>query len=173
VGATTQTRTRMVTSAALLLREHGVAGTSIARVLQHSRGPRGSVQFHFPGGKAELLTEALVWAGGLVTAVLSEAGARGATPAEVVNEICEHYKHQLAGSDFRADPGLGATVAGVIDGWTTGLAAVLTAAGHSEAEATDLADLCIAAIEGAITLCRVQRSTRPLEIVQQRLVPLL
>ena len=77
MGATTQTRARMVTSAALLLREHGVAGTSIARVLEHSRGPRGSVQFHFPGGKAQLLTEALDWAGGLVTMVLSQARARG------------------------------------------------------------------------------------------------
>jgi AcrR family transcriptional regulator len=67
VGVTTDTRARMINSAALLLREHGVAGTSIARVLEHSQGPRGSVQFHFPGGKAQLLTEALVWAGGLIS----------------------------------------------------------------------------------------------------------
>jgi len=79
-------------SAALLLREHGVAGTSIARVLEHSRAPRGSVQFHFPGGKAQLLTEALVRAGGSITNVLSQAQARGDTPAEVVNAICEHYE---------------------------------------------------------------------------------
>jgi len=99
VGATTDTRARMINSAALLLREHGVAGTSIARVLEHSQGPRGSVQFHFPGGKAQLLTEALVWAGGLISNVLSQAQARGDTPADVVNAICEHYKRQLADSD--------------------------------------------------------------------------
>jgi AcrR family transcriptional regulator len=176
----------MINSAALLLREHGVAGTSIARVLEHSRGPRGSVQFHFPGGKAQLLTEALAWAGGLISDVLSQARARGDAPADVVNAICEYYKRQLADSDFRAgcpvgavaqeafaDPELGATVAGVVDDWATGLKAVLVGAGHDETDASDLADLCISAIEGAITLARVRRSTRPIKIVQERLIPLL
>src|SRR3954454_15162811 len=147
VGVTTDTRARMINSAALLLREHGVAGTSIARVLEHSRGPRGSVQFHFPGGKAQLLTEALVWAGGLIERVLSWAQARGDTPAEVVNAICEHYKRQLEDTDFRAgcpvgavaqeafaDPKLGSSVARVVDECATGLTAVLVTAGHNEAE---------------------------------------
>jgi TetR/AcrR family transcriptional repressor of lmrAB and yxaGH operons len=186
VGATTDTRARMVNSAALLLREHGVAGTSIARVLDHSQGPRGSVQFHFPGGKAQLLTEALTWAGGLITDVLARAQARGDTPAKVVTAICDHYKRQLADSDYRAgcpvgavaqeafaDPNLGGTVAAVVDDWTNGLKAVLLDAGHDEPEATDLALLCISSIEGAITLARVQRSTRPIEIVLERLVPML
>ena len=186
MGVTTDTRTRMINSAALLLREHGVAGTSIARVLEHSKGPRGSVQFHFPGGKAQLLTEALVWAGGLISKVLSQAQTRGDTPAHVVHAICEHYKRQLADSDFRAgcpvgavaqeafaDPRLGTSVAGVVDDWATRLTAVLANAGHDDTDASDLAILCISSIEGAITLARVQRSTTPLEIVQERLIPLL
>jgi AcrR family transcriptional regulator len=176
----------MISSAALLLREHGVAGTSIARVLEHSHGPRGSVQFHFPGGKAQLLSEALDWAGVLVGKVLAQAQARGDTPADVVNAICEHYKRQLADSDFRAgcpvgavaqeafaDPELGTTVARVVEDWATGLTTVLVNAGHEEREASDLALLCISSIEGAITLSRVRRSTRPIEIVQERLIPLL
>ncbi len=185
MGVTTDTRVRMISSAALLLREHGVAGTSITRVLDHSRGPRGSVQFHFPGGKAQLLIEALVWAGGLVTDVLKRAEDRGDTPA-VVTAICEHYKRQLKDSDYKAgcpvgmvaqeayaDPTLGATVAGVLDDWANGLAAVLVKAGHDEHEAIDLATLCISSIEGAITLARVRRSTMPIDIVQERLIPLL
>jgi len=50
---------------------------------------------------------------------------------------------------------------------------VLANAGHDDTDASDLAILCISSIEGAITLARVQRSTRPLEIVQERLIPLL
>lgn len=186
MGVTTDTRARMISSAALLLREHGVAGTSIARVLEHSQGPRGSVGFHFPGGKAQLLTEALVWAGGLISEVLSQADARGTTPAEVVTAICEHYKSQLKATDFRAgcpvgavaqeafaDPKLGSSVAGVVDDWATSLTTVLVNAGHDHDEASDLALLCISSIEGAITLARVRRSTRPIEIVQERLLPLL
>ena len=186
MGATTETRSRMVNSAAVLLREHGVAGTSIARVLEHSHGPRGSVQFHFPGGKAQLLTEALAWAGGLVTGVLARAEERGATPAEVLTAICEHYKRQLVDTDFRAgcpvgavsqeafgDPELGPIVAGVVDDWMRVLSGVLVEAGRDETEASDLALLCISSLEGAITMARVRRSTRPIEIVQERLIPLL
>lgn len=186
MGVTTDTRKRMVHSAALLLREHGVAGTSIARVLDHSNGPRGSVQFHFPGGKAQLLTEALAWAGGRITSTLTRAHERGSRPAEVVNAICEHYKKQLTDSDFRAgcpvgavaqeayaDPHLGDQVAAVITDWTNALKAVLVDAGHDDAEASDLATLCVGSIEGAITLARVHRSTRPIEVVQERLIPLL
>ena len=50
MGAKTDTRERMVVSAALMLRERGVAGTTVSGVLEASGAPRGSVGFHFPGG---------------------------------------------------------------------------------------------------------------------------
>ena len=186
MGVPTPTRARMVSSAALLLREHGVAGTSIAKVLEHSRGPRGSVQFHFPGGKAQLLTEALARAGGLVTQMLGQERAQGSSPAQVLTAICEHYERQLIDTDFRAgcpvgavaleahaDPGLGPAAATVMTDWAGVLSGVLVDSGRSEEEAVDLAWLCISAIEGAITVARVRRSTRPLELVREHLVPLL
>jgi TetR/AcrR family transcriptional repressor of lmrAB and yxaGH operons len=182
----TDTRARMVTSAATLLREHGVAGTSIAKVLEHSRGPRGSVGFHFPGGRAELLTDALRWAGGFVTATLRQAAEHGASPVDVFAGICEHYKQQLAGTDYAAgcpigaaaqeayrDPALGPVVTAIVDEWQSALAEVLTGSGHDPDEAADLAMLCISALEGAITMSRMKRSTDPLDIVRARIVPLL
>jgi TetR/AcrR family transcriptional repressor of lmrAB and yxaGH operons len=186
VGTATDTKARMVTSAALLLRERGVAGTSVARVLEHSSGPRGSVQFHFPGGRAQMLTEALVWVGGRVTDVLTRDRDRGATPAQMLTAICEHYKRQLIETDFRAgcpvgavaqeafdDPDLGPAVAKVVDDWSTVLASALVDAGRDEAEASDLALLCISSLEGAITLARVRRSVRPIELVQEQVIPML
>jgi AcrR family transcriptional regulator len=183
---TTDTRKRMVTSAALLLREHGVAGTSIAKVLEHSRGPRGSVGFHFPGGRAELLTDALQWAGGFVTATLRQAAEHDASPVEVFASICEHYKQQLATTDYTAgcpigaaaqeayrDPALGPVVSSIVDDWQTGLTDILKRAGHDPADAAELAMLCISALEGAITMSRVKRSTAPIDIVLGRVSPLL
>jgi TetR/AcrR family transcriptional repressor of lmrAB and yxaGH operons len=186
VGAKTDTRARMVTSAALLLRENGVAGTSIAKVLAHSRGPRGSVGFHFPGGRAELLTDALRWAGDFVTAILRRAGEQGASPADVFAGICEHYKQQLAATDYAAgcpigaaaqeayrDPALGPVVSSIVDDWQSGLADVLTRSGHDPDTSADLAMLCISALEGAITMSRVKRTTSPIDTVRERVVPLL
>ena len=186
MGATTDTRQRMVSSAALLLREHGVAGTSIVKVLEHSRGPRGSVGFHFPGGRAELLTDALRWAGGHVTAMLQQATEQEASPADVFEGICEHYKQQLAASDFAAgcpvgaaaqeayrEAALGPVVASIIDDWQAGLADVLTRSGHDPDDSAELAMLCISAVEGAITMSRVKRSTDPIDIVRVKITPLL
>lgn len=186
MGVTTDTRKRMVTSAALLLREHGVAGTSIAKVLEHSRGPRGSVGFHFPGGRAELLIDALQWAGGFVTTTLRQAAEHEASPIDVFASICEHYKQQLTTTDYAAgcpigaaaqeayrDPALGPVVRTIVDDWQNGLADVLTRSGHDPVEAADLAMLCISALEGAITMSRVKRSTTPIDIVLGRLLPLL
>ena len=51
-------RQRMIVSAALLIREHGVEATSFSAVLAHSGAPRGSIYHHFPGGKAQLVEEA-------------------------------------------------------------------------------------------------------------------
>jgi TetR/AcrR family transcriptional repressor of lmrAB and yxaGH operons len=186
VGATTDTRARMITSAALLLREHGFAGTSIPKVLAHSNGPRGSVGHHFPGGRTELITEAVTWAGQLVTDALAKARAKGSTPAQVFTLICDFYKKQLTATDYAAgcpigataqeaydDPVIGPVIRDIIDSWTGALADSLTDAGRPRREARDLALLCVCSLEGAIMVARVQRSTRPIDVVRARLLPML
>jgi TetR/AcrR family transcriptional regulator, lmrAB and yxaGH operons repressor len=40
-----------------LFREHGYLGTALSDVVTESAAPRGSIYFHFPGGKEELATE--------------------------------------------------------------------------------------------------------------------
>jgi AcrR family transcriptional regulator len=52
-------RARMVRSAATLIRERGVHGTGLREVVAHSGGPRGSLGRFFPGGKTQLMTEAI------------------------------------------------------------------------------------------------------------------
>src|ERR1700704_3334542 len=52
-------RARMVRSAATLIRERGVHGVGLREVVTHSGGPRGSLGRFFPGGKTQLVTEAV------------------------------------------------------------------------------------------------------------------
>jgi TetR/AcrR family transcriptional regulator, lmrAB and yxaGH operons repressor len=49
---------RMVLAARQLIRERGYHATAISDVLERSGAPRGSVYFHFPGGKPQLAVEA-------------------------------------------------------------------------------------------------------------------
>src|SRR3954451_5400521 len=67
-------RQKMVVSAALLLREKGVSGTSFGDVIEHSGAPRGSIYHHFPGGKAQLVEAAVRYAGDYVGASIERSG---------------------------------------------------------------------------------------------------
>jgi AcrR family transcriptional regulator len=57
------TRNNMLVSAAEVMRERGAAGVTIDEVLARSGAPRGSVYYHFPEGRNQILTEALRYAG--------------------------------------------------------------------------------------------------------------
>lgn len=186
MGVRADTRSRMVTSAALLLREYGVAGTSIAKVLEHSKGPRGSVGFHFPGGKNELVSDALRWAGALVTKRLEGAREKGSSAADAFTATAQFYVAELERTDFQAgcpigavaqesyaDPVLRSVVRDVFEDWITALAALLEAEGRSRQEARELAATCLAALEGAIMLARVQQTTEPVQQVRRRLSELI
>ena len=71
------TRIKMLISAAEVLREKGAAGVTIDEVLARSGAPRGSVYYHFPDGRNQLLTEALQFAGDTITAVIDDAAEQG------------------------------------------------------------------------------------------------
>jgi AcrR family transcriptional regulator len=88
----------MVVSAALLIRERGARATAIADVLQHSGAPRGSAYHHFPGGRTQLLCEAVDYAGEHIAAVITEAGSG----LELLDTLIEKYRQQLLSTDFRA-----------------------------------------------------------------------
>src|ERR1700742_2769742 len=91
-------RERMVVSAVLLIRERGAHATAISDVLEHSRAPRGSAYHYFPGRRAQLLGEAVDFAGEYVAARI----AKGATGLDVLDKLIATYRQQLLDSDFRA-----------------------------------------------------------------------
>src|SRR4051794_24575253 len=55
---TADTRTRMLETTARLLQLRGCPGTGLNEILAESGPPRGSLYFHFPGGKDQLVIEA-------------------------------------------------------------------------------------------------------------------
>src|SRR6185503_7604645 len=94
-------RQRMVLSAAALLREHGASATSIDRMLAHSGAPRGSVYHHFPGGRAQLIDEAVALAGDFVAGLI-ETAARADDPVDALDAFFALWRDQLTRSDFRS-----------------------------------------------------------------------
>src|ERR1700746_3033072 len=71
------TREKMLISAAEVMRERGAAGVNLDEVLPRSGAPRGSVYYHFPDGRNQILAEALRYSGDAITADIDGAAGRG------------------------------------------------------------------------------------------------
>ena len=96
----------MLISAAEVMRERGAAGVTIDEVLARSGAPRGSVYYHFPEGRNQILTEALQYAGEAITAVIDEAASKGGM--YLVRQFVEFWEELLGGERLhRGLPGGG------------------------------------------------------------------
>jgi AcrR family transcriptional regulator len=174
----------MVISAALLIRERGAHPTAIADVLEHSGAPRGSAYHYFPGGRTQLLCEAVDYAGEYIAARIADAKSG----LDILDDLIAQYRKQLTRSGYRAgcpvvavavesgDPDKQEQATPVIDRaaavfarWTDLIAARLVADGVSAARAEELAMLSTTAIEGAIVVARASRDLKPLDVVHGQL----
>jgi TetR/AcrR family transcriptional regulator, lmrAB and yxaGH operons repressor len=186
IVTTNRPRQRMIQSAALLMRERGVASTSVPAVLAHSGAPRGSVYHHFPGGKAELIEEATGFAGDFIAAGFAAALAEDDDPATAVRHFAAVWRDILRDSDFadgcpivaaalegEREPAARRAAGAAFQGWIDSLSAVLRHHGVAEDRASSLATMTIAAIEGGVVLARAQRSTEPLDRVTVEIESLL
>jgi AcrR family transcriptional regulator len=181
-------RDRMVVSAALLIRERGAHPTAIADVLEHSGAPRGSAYHYFPGGRTQLLCEAVDYAGEHVGAQIAKA-ARG---LDALDALVENYREQLIRTDYRAGcPVVAVTVesgdpdnqdqttrvieraAAAFAHWTDMVATRFMADGVTASRAQELAMLVTTSIEGAIVVARASRDVKPLDLVHRQLRALL
>lgn len=181
-------RERMVVSAALLIRERGAHPTAIADVLAHSGAPRGSAYHYFPGGRTQLLCEAVDYAGEFMAAHLG----RASSGLDAIDGLFEYYRDELQRSDFRAGcpvvavaveagdpdkPEQSAAVrdraAAVFARWRQVIAELLTADGVSAARARELAVLVLSSFEGALVIARAGRDLEPVEAVHAQLRSLI
>jgi len=181
----TDSRASMVRSAASLIRSRGVNATSFSDVLADSGAPRGSIYHHFPDGKRQLAEDAIQSTSERVLAHL-RAGSP-TSPSDVLERFIAMWRQVVVASAGSA----GCVVAGVaIDtvpgekelmevvratfrSWVAALAEELEAAGVPSARATPIAMATLAAMEGALILCRAEGNVRPLEAVAKELMGLL
>jgi TetR/AcrR family transcriptional repressor of lmrAB and yxaGH operons len=182
-----KTRRQLVASTIHLLRRYGAHGTGLQEVLSHSGSPRGSLYFHFPGGKEQLIREALQESSGAVDRWLRESLDRHSTVAEGMDHFLGRYGEYLAATGFEAgcpiaggaldmgqeDQRLRSTCDWAMTGWVAMLAERLRAEGRDGETAESLALTAIAALEGTLILCRARRSLEPLGAVATQLKLLL
>ena len=97
-------------SAAALVRERGVHGVGLRQIVAHADGPRGSLQRYFPGGKTQLITEALNLAGADVLHDTESGLTDAATLADAIDAIFAPWRQVLVESNFTMGCPIAATV---------------------------------------------------------------
>jgi AcrR family transcriptional regulator len=173
-------RARMVHSAATLMRERGIHGVGLREIVAHSGGPRGSLGRYFPGGKTQLMTEAIDVALAGLYDELDRALTEAETFPDALGVIVAPWRRVLVDHDFALGCPLAATVvdaAGnddlrvhvseLLAQWQASVADVYVKFGDPPAVADEHSTVLLAALEGALILARARRSTEPLDTVER------
>ena len=182
-------RERMVRSAAQLMRRKGVSGTGMREIVVDADAPRGSLQHYFPGGKEELVGEALRWMGGVAARRVRRHVERldPKTPSALLMALVDDWRVDLTREGFTAGCPLVAAAADVattsehirgvlveaFDGWQVPMTNALVELGVPRERAPALAMVVISALEGAIVIARIRGDLAPLDALADELGPVL
>jgi TetR/AcrR family transcriptional repressor of lmrAB and yxaGH operons len=180
-----RTKQKLVAATGELLRRQGFHATGLADIIEESGAPRGSLYFHFPGGKDELATAALQAEGLEWRARIEEVVEKAPDLGSAVTAIIDLLAADLEASKFQhgcpvaavalestSEPVRKAIVAHYA-AWETAIVEYAGKHGIAAGPARQFAVVALSAIEGALLLARVQRSKAPLVTVGKALRAML
>jgi TetR/AcrR family transcriptional regulator, lmrAB and yxaGH operons repressor len=169
----------MIETTARLVQERGLHGVSLNDILTESGAPRGSLYFHFPGGKQALVLEALKAGIEEATEALRDCLAEADSPARGVEDFFRLIATEMKDSNYafgcpvaaivldRPEIGsdLARTCQAAFDHWAGMVCEALMAAGLEPDRANRLALTVLGSLEGALLMARGQASLAPIEAI--------
>lgn len=168
-----ETRSKLIRATRSLIESQGYFGAGLNQIVQDSGAPRGSLYFHFPGGKDELVSAAVTESGADIAELIRTIEAADAR--EFARAMLTLLGDRLEASNWT----IGCPVAAVaLDTastnatvqqscsatyrqWEAAIRERLTGFGHPEPERVTTAILAL--IEGGLILARTHRDRRPLQ----------
>lgn len=178
-------RLRLIDAGIDRLRASGLSGAGINEVVKASGAPKGSVYHFFPGGKEQLVTEALAVYAERVEAFITDAMGRARTNEGRVRELFEAFARRLEDAGFQRSCAAGAvsldlsedtlavrpSVEAAFSCWREAMARQLT--GMDRRRARSLAGVLLTAIEGAYIRGRAEGSAQAFVEAGRWLAPLV
>jgi TetR/AcrR family transcriptional regulator, lmrAB and yxaGH operons repressor len=184
---TDQLRDAMVLTAARWLPQRGLAAVNLIEVARSVDAPRGSIYHYFPGGRDQLLSEAIALAQASGLKLIAQVDAQSNTPQALLQGILQSGKRWLS-ADYSGGCPVGAAVlsAEVDDAafttslktcftsWETAIAQALLRKGiASRRQALELAKCGLIAFEGAMVYAKGRRSTQAFALAQRMVLAML
>jgi TetR/AcrR family transcriptional repressor of lmrAB and yxaGH operons len=168
-------REDMLAAAVELFRARGYAGVGVAELLEKSGAPRGSLYFHFPGGKEQIGAEAVRRVGEEVAQRFRDLRLSGVDLATFIERVFKttakeaKERHYTASCPMAAiavgfgkeHPKLQSAVRDAFLSWEHEIALAAQAEGMNEVNANAFASAMLTAIEGAFVVSKAQESSTP------------
>lgn len=177
-------RTAILPALAEVFREHGYDGASLALLGERTGLGKGSLYHFFPGGKEEMaaavLAEIGAWFETAVFTPLQEAADARQAIDRMMQSVEDYFRSGrrvcLVGAFALGDARdrFATQVHAYFARWNSVLAQALIRHGHDAKTAKDLAEDCVAGIQGALVLARALNDSRvfhrALERMRARLI---
>jgi TetR/AcrR family transcriptional repressor of lmrAB and yxaGH operons len=178
---------KTLAAAAGLFRQQGYHGTALHDILAAGGSPRGSLYFHFPGGKEEIGETALTLAGEAVRQAIAKAAETSENAETFLVRIARGMASDLEKSGFKEgcpiattaletsaqSEVLGAATRGAFQKWEHEIKRGLGRFGMVPEEAELVATSVLSQLEGALLLARTYRSLEPMHRAERALKLLL
>ncbi len=183
----TDSKGKTLAAAAKLFRQQGYHGTALHDVLAAGGSPRGSLYFHFPGGKEEIGEAALTLAGEAMRQAIAQAAETSENAMVFLTRVARGMASDLEKSGYQEgcpiattaletaaqSDVLGAATRGAFQKWENEIRRGLERFGMSPDEADSTATTVLSLLEGALLLARTYRSLAPMHRAEQALKLLL
>lgn len=188
MGRRTDTRQRMVDAGVTLFGQCGYTNASLFEVVELAQAPRGSIYYHFPGGKDELAVEVAAAWRYKIEREAARLASRSANVEAFLCAVLDNTRKSLLASDYAdgcpmsgiiANVGGGSeeplrkAVGATFNGWVDALTAGLVSKGLKQKQARHMAVTVVVAIEGAITVSRATCDAAPFADIQEMVGTLL
>ncbi|MET7409775.1 TetR/AcrR family transcriptional regulator [Streptomyces parvulus] len=175
----------MVLAAKQVMRERGYHATAFSEVLKRSGAPRGSVYFHFPGGKNQLVVEAAEDHAHEQITLIDRAAEQADSVTTLVQSYLDMGRDAMVASGYgrgcgiaplviesagRESEEIGETGRRAFSEMTERLAFHLSALGADRAAARSLATAVLAGLEGAMITSRALHSPAPFDSMRDTLL---
>lgn len=163
-------REDMIGVAIELFRARGYEGVGVAELLEKSGAPRGSLYFHFPGGKEQIGAEVVERVGAEVATRFRELNESGVDLDTFVVRVFKTTAKECKDRDYMSscpmaaiatgfgngNPKLAAAVRTAFTSWEQEIAAAALARGMTEQNAAAFGSAMLTSIEGAFVVSKAQ-----------------
>ncbi len=182
-----ETKRRLIETTIDLVKIKGYNGVGLQEIIRESGTPKGSLYFHFPNGKEELVATALQFNGKEIDSLLRQIFQCTASLKTAMRTVIDFFINELESSGFKKGCPLAASSSDASSfseriqmvckenfrSWELTISQRFEKAGIDSKKAMSLATLFISSVEGAVILSQAYKDSAPLKSIAECILGML